>query len=88
MKSVEIQTVIYICGNRYRNPERAASKLARLTASNLCGDGWHIEYDESLSEPEQQAKFDKDWDEYEIKCDRIEARAYPRYLKVCKRILA
>jgi len=84
----KIQTCIYCNGKSFRKPESAAKALAAATAIELAGDGWHIDFDESLPEAEQQAKFDKEWNEYDDKCDRIEARAYPRFLKVCKRILA
>jgi hypothetical protein len=84
----KIQTCIYCNGKSFRKPESAAKALATATANALAGDGWHIDFDESLPEPEQQAKFEKEWDEYEATCERIEARAYPRFLKVCERILA
>ena len=83
----KIQTVVECNGKRYSRPENAAKALATATANALAGDGWHIDFDESLPEAAQQAKFEKEWDEYEEKCERIEARAYPRFLKVCKEIL-
>jgi len=83
----KIQTCIYCNGKSFRKPESAAKALSAAIANELVGDGWHINFDESLTEAEQQAKFDKDWDDYDAKTDRIYARAYPRFLKVCKRIL-
>lgn len=82
MKGVKVQTVIYICGNRYRNPERAAAKLAGVAVDRLLG--WGPDFDDDGD----QAKFDAAWDAYEAKADRIEAKAYRRFLPVCKRILA
>lgn len=83
-----IKKVIQVNGKRFSRPDKAAEALAAALASDLGGDGWHIEFDNSIADAEAEAKNDKEWDDWEKKCDRIEARAYPRYLKVCKRILA
>jgi hypothetical protein len=82
MKGVEIQTVIYCHGNRYRKPESAAKALARSSVDNLLG--WGPDW----GDDETQEDFDAKWDVYEAKADRIEAKAYRRFLKVCKEILA
>ena len=76
-----IKTVIQVEEKRFSNPIRAAKALAAGLANDLAGPEW----------PEDdcsQTEFDAFIDAREVKTDRIEERAYPRYLKVCKRILA
>ena len=76
-----IKTVIQVEEKRFSRPETAAKALAAGLANDLAGPEW----------PEDdcsQTEFDAFIDAREVKTDRIEERAYPRYLKVCKRILA
>lgn len=82
-----IKKVIQVEGKRFSRPETAAKALAAGLANDLAGDGWHIKYADSVDEDIDQARFDREWDDYDAKCERIEARAYPRYLKVCKHLL-
>ena len=77
-----IKKVIQVEGKRFSRPESAAEALAAALANDLAGPGWP-----DFEDNDDQAAFDAKWDAYEIKSDRIEARAYPRYLKVCKHIL-
>lgn len=82
-----ILKVIQVNGKRFSRPESAAKALAAALANDLGGDGWDIEFDNSIADAEAEAKFDKAWDDWEENGNRIEARAYPRYLKVCKHLL-
>ena len=73
--------VVQVNGKRFSRPESAAKALSVALADDLAGDRW----------PEDdcsQSEFDAFIDAREVKSERIEKRAYPRYLKVCKRILA
>jgi len=82
-----IKKVIQVNGKRFSRPESAAKALAGALSIDLAGDGWHIKFDNSVADDIDQIRFDKEWDEYDAKCERIEERAYPRYLKVCKHLL-
>ena len=78
----KIQTCIVCNGKRYVKPQHAAIALASATAHALSGPIWP-EDDDGYS----QAEFDAFVDAYEATFARIEGRAYPRFLKVCKRML-